>query len=1131
MTGKGRSPLPAGTTGAFGGVLTDAAARALRAPARGLGRCGAPEPPGAGAAALAAALRREAECTAVLAVAPGPAQLESLAADLRAMMRADEPLRMFPMLDLAEDDPVAAAARLAVLSALSPAPAGGGKGGARPPAPKLLVATCVQALMQPSPDPARTEKMSLRLAPGGGPGPEALRAWLEENGYRREPEVYEAGVYAVKGGITDVWPAAAGVPSRIEYFGDEIDSMRTFDPATQRSAAPLESLRIPPRKLPVEARRPLTDFLPDGATVLWCGGEGLDEAAAAFAETAALPPRRRLEAVRTALDARPSVRQVFLGLPLPEGVPAVSLPFRPIDDADSAGDFAPTPDWMENHRRDRLERLAAESRRTGARLVVCLDTRGALEHLRDSAPPPGAELRVAPISGGVCIVAPGDGGSLSILAQSDLYGIRPRVRGAGTGVPEELLAAQLGVEIPAGEDPDEAAETAAEAIAARLFDRFSPGDAVVHLNHGIGRYLGTEDVAFGGTAVESMVLEYAGGTKLYVPMSQAHLVSRYSGVGDAPVRLHALSGKRWAGEKAAAANAVQELALGMLRRQARRKALPGRPFAHETPYLEAFEASFPYRETPGQAECIRAVRADMESPHPMDRLVCGDAGYGKTEVALRAAFICAMQGRQVAVLVPTTVLAQQHAATFRERLADYPLSIAVHSRFATQAERDAALAGAADGTVDILVGTHGILGPNVRFKDLGLVIIDEEQRFGVRDKERLKEISEMVDVLTLSATPIPRSLYLGLTGARDLSLLRTPPPGRVAAETRVLRDTDETVKAAVTREIARGGQVFFLHNRVMTIGLVESRLRRLLPGVRIAVAHGRLSPREVKGVVDSFARGEADLLLSTTIIENGIDIPRANTILVDRADRFGIADLYQLRGRVGRGATKAYAYFLVPSESLLTSDAKERLEALARASRLGGGVSLALRDLSLRGAGNLLGAEQSGHIGAVGFQLYSKLLRHAVARLKGETLPKEARAFVELPFLSEGETADPARAPALLPRDYVDDDARRVEFHRRLAECATDAQLAALEAETEDRFGQTPEPLRRLYRLAALRIAASDRGIERVEMRDGALRLVRDGAPVRFRGALPRPAGRTPDDLLASVERLVRVQPVRPAAK
>lgn len=1104
-------------------MLPGDVASALREPFAGRRRAGAADPPGAAAAALAVALARDPAASVALAVLPGPRELEVFAQDAAAFLSRGDSLRVFPMLGEAEDDPEAAAARAEVLRRLR-----GGPGGA---IPRGLVATCVQALLQPSPDPELEERASLHLAPGGGPGPEALAAWLAENGYRSGPEVWERGVFARKGGIVDLWPPGAGVPSRVEFFGDEIESMRTFDPATQRSDQRLESLRVPPARPPRGARRLLHELLPRDAVVLWRGADALRAAAEAFAEAGALAEGARLPALLAALDARADVRQVFLGLPVPEGAEEAALPVRPVEGLADAEARLLDPAVLESRRRAVVAAAAEAAARSRAAVRVCLDTEAMAAHVRgELAGAPGAEVREAPLSGGFEVLGARGRVRAVWLSQADLFGRgKPLVSQGGGSSRRWAFDPTPGGGLAEAVDEAAAAlaeEDPSEALAARVLDRISPGDLVVHADHGIGRYLGTaEEPAPGGGRAEAMVIEYAEGARLQVPLTQANLVSRYTGAGDAPVRLHALGSKRWSGEKLAAARSIQTLAAEMLRRQARRREMPGRPFARETPYLEEFEASFPYRETAGQLECIRRVREDMEGPHPMDRLVCGDAGYGKTEVALRAAFVCAMQGRQVAVLVPTTVLAQQHYELFRARFAPYPVTIALHSRFATPAQRAAALRGAADGSVDIVVGTHGILGPHVRFKDLGLVVIDEEQRFGVRDKERLKEMCEMVDVLTLSATPIPRSLYLGLSGARDLSLLRTPPPGRVAVETHVVQDSDEVVREAILREVGRGGQVFYLHNRVMTIGLALERLRRLVPGLRVAVGHGRLSPHETERVVGAFAEGRYDVLLCTTIVENGIDIPRANTILVDRADRFGIADLYQLRGRVGRGAAKAYAYFLVPRRELLTADARERLEALAAAKDAGCGVALALRDLSIRGAGNLLGAEQSGHIAAIGFGLYCQLLRRAVARLRGEAPPLLVNVELDLPFLARSPAAGTDAAPAYLPWDYVPDDARRIELHRRLAECASEGELRALEAEVADRFGEPPEPLRRLFRATLCRILAAERGISRVRLADGLLYLYRGGAPLRRRGRLPSPAGRTPDERLDSVLRLIRDEP------
>ena len=1088
-------------------------AAALRAPLEGVRVAAASEPPGAASAALAAALRRDPARGVVLAVVPGPVRLEAFAADAAAFLPAGDSLRVFPMLSPAGEDPEAAAARLAVFRLLTPE-----RKGARP-APMLL-ATCAQALLQPSPDPAAVDAASLHLAPGARADRDETVAWLEANGYRREPEVFETGTYAVKGGVVDVWPAAARVPSRIELFGDEIESLRTFRPEDQRSDQKLESLRIPPRRTPPGARRYLADALPPDATVLWIGGADLEREAEAFAEECAAPEARRLPALRAALLAAPGVSHAFLGLPPPEGAAQVALPVEPAGGLADSG-AALDPAAAEAARHALYAELLAK-KRGRPDLHICLDTEGTLEHVREELGPDApADLRAARLSGGFRM--PG----AVFLSQSDLFGrskrggtlctrfVLPGGGGAGSAFADEIEETLARFE--------DGSDGPSEALAARIVNSISPGDVVVHAERGIGRYRGLAEVETSNGRVEMLALEYAGGAKLYVPLSQAHLVSRYTGVGDAPVKLHSLTGRRWGAEKAQADEAVRRLAAGMLQRQARRRTLAGHAFAKETPYLEEFEASFPYEETPGQAECIKSVLADMRSPHPMDRLVCGDAGYGKTEVALRAAFVAAMQGKQVAVLVPTTVLAQQHYETFRARFAPYPLRVALHSRFATERERAAALRGAADGTVDVIVGTHGILADGVRFKDLGLVVIDEEQRFGVNDKEKLKAATEMVDVLTLSATPIPRTLYLGLVGARDLSLLRTPPPGRVATETHVVADSDDVVRDAVLAEVARGGQVFFLHNRVMTIDLALRRLERLFPHLRIGVGHGRLSPRETERVVRDFADGLYDILLCTTIVENGIDVPRANTIVVDRADRFGIADLYQLRGRVGRGSVKAQAWFLVPRGAAITQDAKERLEALSAASRLGSGVSLAMRDLSIRGAGNLLGAEQSGHIAAVGFQLYCQLLRRAIARLRGEAPPLLVNVETDLPFLALGPSAGEGAASAFLPYSYVEDDARRIELHRRLAECASEKELDALLAETRDRFGPVPDSLARLFRVTRCRILAAERGITRISMREGALFLYRDGLPLRFRGAVPRPAGSTPDELLASVERLLRL--------
>lgn len=1108
----------------------------LTAPFENQMRLAAPSLPGAAGAALSQAFHTDPLFDGcVLAVTSGPASLDRFIGDAEAFRSESCHLRVFPMLSGNRDDE-AAAARLSILRVLSE----------KKPVPMLL-ATCVQALMQPSPDPHKTERLSRALKVGPDEGPEALAAWLEENGFRRAPEVYERGTYTVKGGIVDVWPASAGVPSRVEYFGDDIESLRTFHPDTQRSDQPLESLLIPPMRLPPKTSCLLHRFLPEQTIVLWLDWENTPPEASLFAETSGCPQAHRLPAIETELNRRKAVRQYFFGGQAPEHTPPCELPIRPVEGFAGKEIFADaSPEILEVRRRNLMEGILSRPENEGAKVIFCMDSDGMAAHLRNELPEGlKAEVLNAPLSGGFQIADAAGKEKRFLYSQFDLFGYRKQLQSGfdatmrllrdGAADQSRIRRGRLAVPVVPDDDnnADELlADDPAETLAARIFEHFAPGDLVVHLEHGIGCYRGTKTIEFAGGRREVIVLEYANNARLLVPLTQANLLSRYSGVNDIPVKLHSLSGRRWNTEKLAAQQSVQRLAFEMLSRQARRKTMPGHAFDAFTPYLEEFEASFPFRETPGQLDCLRHVYADLQSPHPMDRLICGDAGYGKTEIALRAAFVAAMQGKQVAVLVPTTILAQQHYENFRSRLAPYPIVVGLHSRFTSPGERAELLKKAASGAVDIIIGTHGILGENVTFRDLGLVIVDEEQRFGVLAKERLKTVCEQVDVLTLSATPIPRTLYLGITGARDLSLLRTPPPGRVAVETIVAQDDDQTVSNAVLREIERGGQVFFLHNRVMTLDLVYARLHKLFPHLRIATAHGQMSSREIGRIMRDFSNGHYDILLSTTIVENGIDVPRANTILVDRADWFGISDLYQLRGRVGRSSVQAYAYFLTPPLETLSSDAKERLEALEAASRLGSGVTLALRDLSIRGAGNLLGAEQSGHISAIGFTLYCQLLRRAIAQLKGVKPPLLINVEADFPFLSLSPTSPDAElddpAGAYLPHAYMDSDSQRILFHRRLAECASEQELNALHDEIDDRFGTAPQPLLRLYKTTLAAILCAERGISRIHFRDGDLFLYREGLPLRFRGRLPHPVGNTPDELLDATIRLIRAQEILP---
>lgn len=616
------------------------------------------------------------------------------------------------------------------------------------------------------------------------------------------------------------------------------------------------------------------------------------------------------------------------------------------------------------------------------------------------------------------------------------------------------------------------------------FEELEPGEYVVHVDHGVGKYVGSGEITLDGRRTEVFTIEYADGARLHVTAAHAHLISRYIGVKGEQVRLHKLDGKRWQRDKEEARRAVADLASSLLETQARRQIAPGFAYDVSPEGTEAFEAAFPYEETPDQLTAMEAIKADLAQTKPMDRLICGDAGYGKTELAMRAAYIAAMNGRQVAVLAPTTILAEQHFETFCARFASTPVRIETASRFQTPSAKAATFARLASGVCDIIIGTHAILSSKVRFHDLGLIIIDEEQRFGVRHKEHLKRLKATADVLTLSATPIPRTLYLSMTGVRDLSILRTPPPGRIAVETKIVRDSDTIVKSAIETELARGGQVYFLHNRVATISRVERRLRALCPKAKIAVAHGQMDAESLAERIHSFEQGRDDILLSTTIVESGIDIPRANTIIIDRADSFGLADLYQLRGRVGRSSRQGRAYLLLPPSGDTDSQSRERLKALQRHGGLGGGFNLAMRDLELRGAGNLLGSKQSGHIAAVGFTLYCQLLQRTISMLKGEKVQDIVDVKLHLDFIDTSPAVSDSPDAAVLPYAYIEEDEFRLDFLKRLAQAGSLKAVKAIADEMEDRFGRPPPAAKRFLRLAAFKILCAQRGYDRVDTKD-----------------------------------------------
>ena len=887
---------------------------------------------------------------------------------------------------------------------------------------------------------------------------------LAEIGYTRTPQVEQEGDFSVRGGIVDVWSPGDEFPVRAEFFGDDLESLRTFNPATQLSIARVHEAEFLPirgeeggvgvgggvggggeggegdglRSKKQGARAvgaTLIDFLPPGAVILalehneYALGPLLKRTAEGYDETGTgqetgegqrtEDSRQRPLAENQHSTIRPfDYSIIFSGDPPPAGVATYNFATAPLPGfAELGADEAHHPELFDAARKRLDQHLAAAERRRAT--IVRLDD----------------------LSGGFEI------GNLVVVTKADRVFTKRKAH------------VHTNAAVNAGPRLND-------------FDDLEPGEYVVHVDYGVGRYIGSSEIVVAGKRSEVFTIEYADGAKLHVPAAHAHLLSRYVGVKGEAVHLHRLDGKRWEKDKKDAQKAVSDLAAALLETQAKRETAPGFAYDVHCDGRDAFDAAFPYEETDDQAAAIAAVDADLAAHKPMDRLICGDAGYGKTEVAMRAAFVAAMNGKQVAVLAPTTVLAEQHFETFTSRFDGTPIRIESVSRFQTSGTHKGTFQRLATGACDIVIGTHAILSAHICFHDLGLIIIDEEQRFGVRHKEFLKNLRATADILTLSATPIPRTLYLSMTGARDLSLLRTPPRARVAVETRIVRDADETVRAAIEAEIGRGGQVYFLHNRVQTIGKVERRLKALCPQARLVVAHGQMDTTALAKKMRDFERGAYDILLATTIIESGIDIPRANTILIDRADTFGMADLYQLRGRVGRAARQGYAYFLLPPSGDIDADARERLTALKRHGGLGSGFNLAVRDLELRGAGNLLGSQQSGHIAAIGFGLYCQLLQRTIAQLKGEKVKAIVDVKLNLDF------ANPR-----LPYDYIEEDVQRLSFLKRFAEAQDVRVVRALAAEMKDRFGPLPPEAEEYVRIARLRVLCANAGYEHIDVK------------------------------------------------
>jgi transcription-repair coupling factor (superfamily II helicase) len=1026
-----------------------------------------------------------------------------------------------------------------------------------------LVNTTITALLQRTFPCGQFQNQARSLKRGDRIDPMELGTWLDASGYSTEVQVTQKGEWARRGGILDLFSLTSPWPARLEFFGNEIESIRLFDPVTQISREGIEEIAISPagefgalRKLAesngAAALGSLFEYLPPDTIYLLRDPAGLERRAGLYAAqipagdpffmswAAAREAMRNSKGGVVSLSSSPESATPISELegvepPSPESAdPEETAPVIEIDDLEM---FRPLtsavtePEVALEQRRQFFGQLRLWMGQKYRVVVICA-TEGEKERLLElwtelgpADPAPTGSVKAAELTVEIGSLERGflfPDARIVVASDAEIFG-RLKAR-----LPRRMKS------------PHAAATRSAFDI---NFSEFEEGDYVVHIEHGIGRYLGLKLLPVaqgqsgeGESAMEEfLAIEYAPRDpaapppRVYVPVTQAHLVGKYVGAGKANPPLNTLGGSRWAKAKEHAEHAVRDLAGEFLAIQAARASRPGHAFQADSAWQREFESAFPYQETVGQVRAIADTKRDMEEPRPMDRLICGDVGFGKTEVAIRAAFKAVMDGKQAALLAPTTVLAQQHFNTFRERMAEYPVTIEILSRFRTRREQAKAIAGLADGTVDIVIGTHRLLQGDVVFKDLGLVVIDEEQRFGVLHKEKFKRLRHMVDVLTLSATPIPRTLYMALSGARDLSTIDTPPQDRLPVETIVAPYDERLIRDAVQREMNRGGQVFYLHNRVFDILSVANRLQALLPKARIAVGHGQLDANELEETMTRFVNGEADVLLSTTIIESGLDIPNANTIIIDRADRFGLSDLYQLRGRVGRHKHQAYAYLLLPRHFGALTAARKRISALKQYSTLGSGFKIAMRDLEIRGAGNLLGSQQSGHITAVGFDLYCQLLKESIAGLKGEKSKPRVGVSIRIDFLAlspddeqpetkgdretkagdslpglDSPAAAPARAVAYVPRSYIREAKERIEIYRKLAQVSDAAELERWRAEVTDRFGRPPAAIGLLWQVAELKLLAASRSVTSIETRGDRLMVTRRNDFIMVDGKFPR---------------------------
>lgn len=970
--------------------------------------------------------------------------------------------------------------------------------------PQITVAS-IGAALAPAPTPDTLRNATIRLRVGDAFPMTDLAGKLVELDYDDELEVTVPGEFARRGGLMDVFSFSEQRPARLEFFGDEIDSIRLFDPASQLSVEKVTEYRIVMRAGAAASKDSDSDFLDyfSGRTILLFpslaerhleryGNEKQQQRFRMFCEKNGFC--RILDSVEVTESDH-----VFQ----PKCYTLDSLIRSALPDDVAAGSAELIRQWNSG--------IIARWVDDGVKVVINGKSEADLVHLREwlteaGLPEDGKLLsvRTGELPFGVFL----PGLKRAFLTERELFGLTAKT------APRRIA--------PEQEKGAENSRSGGEDLS--VFAELDEGDYAVHIQHGICIYRGLNVVSSGGATAEMITLEFDDGAMMHVPLWQAHCISKYIGSKKTVVHLNKLASAKWGKTRAAAARSVQALAYGMLRMQAVRKTVHTAPYPPDGLEQRMFEEAFPFRETADQLRAAAEIKGDMEAARPMDRLLCGDVGFGKTELAMRAAFKAVSAGRQVAVLVPTTVLAQQHYYSFLERFAGTPVVIEQLSRFRTKGQQTEILRRLREGSLDIVIGTHRLVQEDVRFHDLGLIVIDEEQRFGVQHKERLKRLRVSADVLTMTATPIPRTLYMSMSGMRDLSTIMSAPVQRLPVRTIVAQNEETLIRTAINRELERGGQVYYLYNRVATIEEEAAKIQAMFPGARIGIGHGKMNEHELEEVMSRFIEGKLDVLVCTTIIESGLDIPNANTIIIDRADRFGLAELYQLRGRVGRWTRQAYAYMLLPKSGILTGDARKRISAIRSYTHLGAGFKLAVRDLEIRGAGNILGAEQSGQIHAVGFHLYCDLLRSCVTQLKGESLETPPETDLFLDFLVFAGSPPAGKTGAAFTEDYINSPKLRIDSYRRLAAISTEQRLDDFESELRDRYGKLPPFAVNLLDCARIRLIAAACGLEAVTCRDDRVYLqFPDASFLKPGGMVPRlNPGDTPVKKLHQVLELLK---------